>query len=118
MRKTAAILAGVFAAAALVGTAFAADTSAASTPAKSAPATMTAERHLTAQVVAVNADAKTLTVRRSPKAKEMTLTVDPAATSSLADLKTGDRVKVTYLDEHGQLTAKTITKNAHVAAKK
>ena len=114
MRKTAAFLTGALAAAALIGPAFAADTSTTST----APAKMAVQRHLTAEVVAVNAEAKTLTVKRSPKAKEMTLAVDPAAATSLADLKAGDRVKVTYQDEHGQLTAKTITKNEPVAAKK
>jgi Cu/Ag efflux protein CusF len=85
---------------------------------KAAAPKVAPERHLTAQVVSVNSDGKTLIVKRSPKAKEMTFTVDPAATSLLADLKAGDRVKVTYLDEHGQLTAKTITKDARVAAKK
>jgi Cu/Ag efflux protein CusF len=120
MRKTIALLAGTLAVAALIGPAIAAETSSSKSPAteapKSAPAKMT-ERHLTAQVVAVNADAKTLTVKRSPKAKPMTLTVDPAATSALTDLKAGDRVKIGYIDEHGQLTAKTISKD-ELAAKK
>jgi Cu/Ag efflux protein CusF len=122
MQKTVVLLAGALALASLVGPAFAADTPATTAPAaeptKAAAPKTTPERHLRGQVVSVNADAKTLTVKRSPKAKEMALRVDPAAAATLTDLKAGDRVKVTYVDEHGQLMAKAIAKNEHVAAKK
>src|ERR1700758_2696833 len=49
--------------------------------------------HVTANVVAVDGNAKTITVKKGAKGKEMTFTVADNAVSRLSDIKEGDRVK-------------------------
>lgn len=86
----------------------AATTSAPSRPAKA--------RHMTAEVKSVDAAAKRLTVKRST-GREVTLTVAPEAAAALADLKPGERVRITYLRSGGQLTAQAISPVAHAATR-
>jgi Cu/Ag efflux protein CusF len=86
-------------------------------PGSKPPATKPAQvRHLTAEVVAVNTDAKTLTVRHGSK-KEVTFTVAQDAAGPLKDLKPGQRVKVTYQRTGDALTAQAIVAVGHAAAK-
>ncbi len=73
-------------------------------------------RHMTAEVKAVDAAAKRLTVKRST-GREITLTVAPEAAATLADLKPGERVRITYQRSGGQLTAQAISPVAHAATK-
>ena len=90
----------------LAGAAFAADQPKPAAPAKpaaTAPAKHDKASHMVAEVVSVNG--QTLVVKESVKgqAKEVTLTVDPAAKitaggkpAKLEDLKAGDSVTVKY----------------------
>jgi hypothetical protein len=68
-------------------------------------------RHMTAEVISVDQAASTLTVRRttSHATKESTFAVEPGAVSALAELKPGERVKVSYVESGGKLMAKAIT---------
>ena len=78
---------------------------------KAGAAKVTRSRRLTAEVVSVDLDAKTLTVKRTGRrAKELTFTVEPTVTSRLTDLKPGERVRVGYVETDGKLMAKTIDK--------
>ncbi len=68
-------------------------------------------RHLRVEVVAIDQDAKTLTVKRmGRRPKELTFSVEPDATTALTDLKPGERIKVGYIETGGKLMAKTIDK--------
>jgi hypothetical protein len=87
-------------------------------PAAAHPPLVMKPRALTGQVVAVDRDAKTVTVKGSGQAsKEMTFTLDKASTVSLNNLKPGERVRVSYVDLDGHLMAKSITPTAHTASK-
>ncbi len=114
MHKTIGWLAGALTALTLVGPAIAGDamTSPSTTPAESpkaaAPKT-TGTRHLTGEIVSVDQSAKTITVKHGRKAKELTLAVEDAAAGTLADLKPGEHVRIGYVDDHGRMTAKSIT---------
>ena len=66
-------------------------------------------RHVSGEIVSIDASAKTLTVRREGwRAHEMTLTVAAGAENSLAGLKPGDHVRVGYATEKGQSVAESI----------
>jgi hypothetical protein len=75
-------------------------------PTKAAPT-----RHMTAEVVSVDQAASTLTVKRvtGHTTKEATFTLEPEAASTLAQLKPGERVKVSYVESGGKLMAKAVT---------
>jgi Cu/Ag efflux protein CusF len=74
--------------------------------------------HVTANVVSVDQSAKTLTVKKGAKGKEMTFTVQDNATPRLSDLKEGDRVKVSYKKDHDQLMATDIAKSSAAKSSK
>jgi Cu/Ag efflux protein CusF len=119
MKKGMVLFAGALATLSLCGLAFAQTT----TPATKEPTKETAApaqkpaahkiqaRHLTAEVVSVNPEAKTLTVKRGAKGKELTFTVESGAAAHLGDLKAGDQVRVGYIHIHNQLMAKDIVKS-------
>jgi Cu/Ag efflux protein CusF len=65
------------------------------------------------EVVSVDPATSTLVVKAKPKkgeAKEMTFSVAEKAAKGLADLKAGDKVNVTYMEEDGKLIAKSVRK--------
>lgn len=65
------------------------------------------------EVVSVDPATSTLVVKVKPKkgeAKEMTFTAGEKAAKGLTDLKAGDKVNVTYMEEDGKLIAKSIRK--------
>jgi Cu/Ag efflux protein CusF len=66
--------------------------------------------HMTADVISVDPNAKTFTVKKGAKGKEMTFTAEGDAAAHLSDLKEGDRVKVSYKKDHGQFMATEIAK--------
>jgi Cu/Ag efflux protein CusF len=75
-------------------------------------------RHLRVEVVAIDQDAKTLTVKRmGRRAKELTFNVETEATTALTDLKPGERIRVGYVETGGKLMAKTIDKAPQPAKK-
>ena len=81
---------------------------------------MAAKPHrLAGEVVAVDQAAKTVTVkfmvRKHPK--EATFTADEQAAPRLADLKPGDRVRVGYHKEQGQLIAHSLVGTSHKASR-
>ncbi len=120
MNKAMIVFAGALATLSLVGPAFA-DSAASATKepsketsapaAKSATRKVAAMRHVTGEVVAVNQDAKTLTVKHGSKGKELTFAVEAQATARLSNLKAGDQVKIGYVKSHEQLMAKDIVKS-------
>jgi Cu/Ag efflux protein CusF len=75
--------------------------------------------HFMGEVVAADQTAKTVTIRHMVrgKPKEATFTVEEQAASTLADLKPGDRVRVSYHKMGGQLIANTILETYHKASK-
>jgi Cu/Ag efflux protein CusF len=120
MQKTTTWLATTLTALTLVGPAIAADApTTSSTPAAeaskaAAPQTMRT-RHLAAEIVSVDQGSKTVTVKHGRNAKETTFAVEGDAAARLADLKAGDHVRIGYVDNQGQMTAKTITSRNHTA---
>ena len=120
MQKTTTWLATTLTALALVGPAIAADApTTSSTPAAepskaTAPKTMRT-RHLAAEIVSVDQGSKTVTVKHGWNAKETTFAVEGDAAARLANLKPGDHVRIGYIDNQGQMTAKTITSLNHTA---
>src|SRR5512135_3490117 len=114
MKKLMILFAGALAALLLVGPAFADNASSATkepSKATSAPAAksgtrkVAAMRHVTGEVVSVNQNAKTLTVKHGPNGKELTFAVEADGTARLSDLKAGDQVKIGYVKSHKQLMA-------------
>ncbi|MBI5057435.1 MAG: hypothetical protein HZB61_12545 [Nitrospirae bacterium] len=104
---------------------FAADKTAPAAPAmeqKAAPAKKEAAKHVqvTGEITAVDAAAKTLTVKG--KKGDVAISVDDKTKimagkdmKTLADLKTGEKVTVKYTEADGKNTAKSIdVKAAHV----
>ena len=87
--------------------------------AAAAPAAHAKVRHLTATVASVDEKAKTVSVTRSVKGKtqEMTFAVDKDASATLAQLKAGERVKVSYMKSGSGMTAQSITPITHTAQK-
>jgi hypothetical protein len=75
-------------------------------------------RHLTGTVVSVNEEAKTVTVKPTRrKAHEQTFEMDKAGAATLANLKPGERVTISYIESAGHLTAESITAATHAARK-
>jgi Cu/Ag efflux protein CusF len=126
MNRAMILFAGALATLSLVGPAFAAGASSATqAPSKetSAPAAkpvthkVAAMRRVTGEVVSVNQDAKTLTVKHGSKGKELTFAVEPDAATQLSGLKAGDQVKISYVKNDKQLMAKQIKKSEVAKAK-
>jgi Cu/Ag efflux protein CusF len=124
MNKPMLLFAGTALTLSLVGAAFAQSTTPAAKPPAAAtmpadkPATPKVAPHrMTAEVVAVNPEARTLTVKHGAKGKEVTFAVDGDAASHLGDFKTGDQVKISYAKSHDQLIASQISKTAVAKAK-
>jgi len=89
-------------------------------PSAAKPAAKTAGvKHMAGQVVSVNADTKSLTVKRTGKKKatELTFTVTGDAAGHLTDYKPGDSVRVAYVDEAGKLVAQSVTHSKQAAKK-
>jgi Cu/Ag efflux protein CusF len=84
--------------------------------AAAAPTGTAKMRHMTAEVKAVDTAAKTLTVKRGVRG-DLTFKVAPEAAGSLADLKPGERVRITYERTGGEVTAHAIAPVAHTAKK-
>lgn len=76
-------------------------------------------RSLTGEVVSADSKTKTLVVKKMVKGepKEFTFVVEEKASPQLADLTSGDQVRVTYVKEDGKLIAKSI-RSAKRAIKK
>jgi Cu/Ag efflux protein CusF len=76
-------------------------------------------KHMVGEVVSVNADTKSLTVKHTGKkrAKELTFTLTGDAAGHLTDYKPGDSVRVAYVDEAGKLVAQSLTHSKHAAKK-
>ena len=76
-------------------------------------------RHMAGEVVSVNADSKSLTVKHTgkKKAKELSFTLTGDAAGHLTDYKPGDSVRVVYVDEAGKLVAQSVTHSKHAAKK-
>ena len=111
MRSISGWLIGAVVGLAFVVPAFAADTAASSTePAKTATVKTMRTHRLLGEVVAIDASAKTLTVKHGT-AKDMVFTAEGSAATALANLKPGDHVKVSYVSSLGHLTAKSVVKN-------
>jgi Cu/Ag efflux protein CusF len=83
---------------------------------QAAPTGTAKMRHMTAEVKAVDTAAKTLTVKRRVRG-DLTFKVAPEAAGSLADLKPGERVRITYERTGGEVTAHAIAPVAHTAKK-
>ena len=122
MNKAMVLLAGALATLSLGGPTFAQSTApAAKEP--SAPAEKPGAqkdqptRQMTASVVSVNPDAKTLTVKRGSKGKELTFAVESGAATHLGDLKTGDQVKISYTKAQRKLMAKEVVKSEATKSK-
>jgi len=122
MNKAMVLLAGTLATLSLVGPTFAQST----TPAAKEPSAPAEKpgaqkdqttQQMTASVVSVNPDAKTLTVKRGYKGKELTFAVESGAATHLGDLKTGDQVKISYTKAQNKLMAKEVVKSEATKAK-
>jgi FtsP/CotA-like multicopper oxidase with cupredoxin domain len=76
-------------------------------------------RQLVGSIVSVDAQAKTVVVQRTAKGKsqEYTFAADKDAAGALAQLKPGERVRVTYTEANGRMTAEKITDVGHSAKK-
>ena len=74
-------------------------------------------RHLTATVASVDEKAKTVSVTRIVKGKtqELTFGVDKDAMATLAQLKPGEQVKMSYVESGSKMTAQSIIPIAHTA---
>jgi Cu/Ag efflux protein CusF len=85
---------------------------AAPAPAAQAPAKAPVVKNITGEFVAMDKTAKTVTVKHvvDNKPTQLTLSVDDAMLTALAQIKAGDQVKVTYEEMGGKLIAKTIVK--------
>jgi hypothetical protein len=69
-------------------------------------------RNITGEVVSVDKGARKMSLKELGwfTSEEVTFTVAEPAVPTLAELHPGDRVTVWYIEAHGQLIAKTITK--------
>ena len=76
-------------------------------------------RQLVGSVVSVDVQAKTVVVQRTAKGKshEYTFAADNDAAAALAQLKPGARVRVSYTEANGRMTAEKITDVGHAAKK-
>src|SRR5437899_12682445 len=64
-------------------------------------------RQLVGSIVSVDTQSKTVVVQRTAKGKsqEYTFAADKDAAAALAQLKPGERVRVSYIEENGRMTA-------------
>ena len=81
------------------------------------PSKLAMPHRVTGEVVSKDAAANTLTVKDS-KGKNYTFKADSEAAPRLADLKTGDRVKVNYKKSHGEMVATKIEESTSTKASK
>lgn len=88
-------------------------------PAAKAAAKAAGLKHMAGEVVSVNADTKSLTVKHTgkKKTKDLTFTLTGDALGHLTDYKPGDSVRVAYVDEAGKLVAQSVTHSKHAAKK-
>ena len=77
-------------------------------PAQPAPQKMAKARSLTATIVSIDQQEKTVTVKSGKKATEHTFAVEGKQADTLAHFKAGDKVKISYMEAEGKLIAKTI----------
>jgi Cu/Ag efflux protein CusF len=117
MKKTLmSLMAALVAVAVLVGAGLAQAPKAASpsapAPTTQAPAKAPVVKTITGEFVTMDKTAKTVTVKylADKKPTQMILNVDDTMLSSLAQLKAGDQVKVSYEEMGGKFIAKTIAK--------
>jgi len=96
---------------ALAGPGFA-QTSKPAAPAVTQDAAKVAGKSLAGELVSVDQTAKTVTVKHMVDSKPMQLTmnVEDTAIATLAQLKPGDQVKVTYVEMGGKRIVKSIVK--------
>ncbi len=111
MKKVIAIVVSVLFILSVAGLSFAAEQKAAAPADKAAPAKAEEKapakiKHMTGEVVAVDAKAKTLTVKG--KKGDMAFSVDEKAVAKLADVKTGDKVTVKYKEMDGKNIATSV----------
>jgi Cu/Ag efflux protein CusF len=71
-----------------------------------------ADKNLAGELVSVNQAAKTVTVKHMVDSKpmQMTMNVEDSAVATLAQLKPGDQVKVTYVEMGEKRIVKSIVK--------
>jgi hypothetical protein len=74
---------------------------------------------LTGSIVSVDAQTKTVIVKRTAagKSKDYSFAADKDVAAALAQLKPGEHVRVGYIKANGQMTAETITELGHAAKK-
>ncbi len=117
MKKLCITLVAFLVAVSLTGTAVAQSKPAKTTPPasssasaeKPAKASAPAKRHqFTGEVTALDSAKSTLTVKG--RGKEMSFSATGKAAKSLADIKTGDKVTVHYIEADGKFTATSIKK--------
>lgn len=103
---------------ALVGPSFAQAMHETKSPAQSS-GQVAKSHHLTGKIVSVDAQAKTFVVERVAKGKsrEYTFAADKDAVQALAQLKPGDRVRVSYIKVKEGMTAERITEIGRTAKK-
>lgn len=84
----------------------------AATPAVAQDAAKVAGKSLAGELVSVDQATKTVTVKHMVNSKPMQLTmnVEDTAIATLAQLKPGDQVKVTYVEMGGKRIVKSIVK--------
>lgn len=119
MKAFTSLMAGLATVAVLAGAGFAQSpkpatpqASPAPAPAAQAPAKAAATKDIIGEFVSVDKAAKTVIVKHvvDQKASQLTLNVDEAMLATAAQLKAGDKVKVTYEEMGGKLIAKAIAK--------
>ena len=119
MKTFAYLLVAAVAVPAIAGPGFAQTTKPATTPAApaAAPATTpdvakTTAKNLAGELVSVDQAAKTVTLKHMVDSKPMQLTmaVEDGAMASLAQLKPGDQVKVSYIEMGEKKVVKSIVK--------
>jgi|WetSurMetagenome_2_1015567.scaffolds.fasta_scaffold45300_2 hypothetical protein len=81
-------------------------------PAAQAPAKAPVVQNITGEFVAMDKAAKTVTVKHvvDNKPTQITLGVDDTMLTALAQIKPGDKLKVTYEELSGKFVAKAIVK--------
>lgn len=82
-------------------------------PAKPKVAQAAKARRVVGEVVAVDTEARTVTIKKlGKKPEELTFAVEQSGAGALSELKPGDRLRITYVTADGKLLAKTIKKTA------
>jgi hypothetical protein len=76
-------------------------------------------RHMGGEVVSVDSDSRTMTVKHvgKKKTKQMTFSLAGDAAAHLADFKPGDSVRVGYMGDVGALVAQTVTHKRRAAGR-